>query len=487
MKAGIAVGARTRLADVTSTIASRLTPARVYAWVGGVSLLLLAFLTPPFEVPDEPQHFFRAYQLSTGAVWSRTQDGRKGWDLPASLPALVERFLGTNALHTARKATAQPLEATLAELQRPLDPGRTAFVAFNTGSYSPLQYAPQALAILGGRLFEVGPLGLFYFARLANALTAGLLTIMALREFAVGGRFALLVALLPMTQYMTASCNPDAIIIASALILTAIATRFLTEGTWSHARTAVLFVAGTALCSIKPVYVPVLFCGVAALLAPEAISARPIRRAVLCQLAAAALVFALTALWSWSVGTRGTPRTTEIMAHAPGGIDPQAQFVHLAQDPLKFLRIVARTFYFNGAFLWHSMVGQFGWLTIKLPASGYWLIGLAFPLAVVSKQLSSPISIAGIAWVSLLAACSLLMTSLALYLTWTEVGGYKIEGIQGRYFIPLLPLVGFGIAALLERVPLARLGDGPYLALVSILVGCVVITHATLIRAYSLF
>jgi hypothetical protein len=36
---------------------------------GGV----LVFLTPPFQVPDEPGHFFRAYALTEGVVFAENR------------------------------------------------------------------------------------------------------------------------------------------------------------------------------------------------------------------------------------------------------------------------------------------------------------------------------------------------------------------------------------------------------------------------------
>ena len=39
-----------------------------------------------------------------------------------------------------------------------------------------------------------------------------------------------------------------------------------------------------------------------------------------------------------------------------------------------------------------------------------------------------------------IVATSTILLMTALYLTWTPVGKYMVDGIQGRYFLPLAPL-----------------------------------------------
>jgi len=41
---------------------------RFFLLTSGTVGLLLAFLTPPFQVADEPTHLFRAYEVSEGVT-----------------------------------------------------------------------------------------------------------------------------------------------------------------------------------------------------------------------------------------------------------------------------------------------------------------------------------------------------------------------------------------------------------------------------------
>src|SRR5438034_2263054 len=62
----------------------------VFAVAGG---LLLLVLTPPFQVPDEPSHFYRAYAISEGHFTARLQRGSPGEMLPAAIYEVVKRYL----------------------------------------------------------------------------------------------------------------------------------------------------------------------------------------------------------------------------------------------------------------------------------------------------------------------------------------------------------------------------------------------------------
>src|SRR4029079_8068336 len=62
----------------------RMTPERTVLVVGLLGGLLFVAATPPFQAPDEPNHFARAYQISEGVLFPRSG----GADLPESVVTL---------------------------------------------------------------------------------------------------------------------------------------------------------------------------------------------------------------------------------------------------------------------------------------------------------------------------------------------------------------------------------------------------------------
>ena len=190
--------------------ANWLSPWLVFVLISLPSTLALVFLTPPFQVPDEHQHFYRAYQISELHIVGAGGESAGGAVLPSSLPEFVEHFLGSRRMHPVREIRPAPLAKTWLEMERPLNPTRREFVGFGTVNYSPFPYVPQATAMGVGRLLEAPPLALLYLGRIANALIAIVLIAWALRWMPFGKPVAAVAALLPMAQYEYASVSPDA-------------------------------------------------------------------------------------------------------------------------------------------------------------------------------------------------------------------------------------------------------------------------------------
>ncbi|MEJ1937713.1 DUF2142 domain-containing protein, partial [Nostoc sp. NIES-2111] len=273
-----------------------------YVTVGGLCMLAMCLLTPPFQVPDEPQHFYRSYQLSRLEIRPEVGDGRAGGSLPDSLPALVEQQLGTLEHHQLeRRIPQRPLSETLAALDTPLAASQQRFVEFTGAAlYAPSGYVPQALAMAAGRAAGFGPLGLLYAGRCANALATLALTAWALSLLSTGRLFAMVVAMLPMTQFMTASLSPDALTIAGGFVVAGCLQRFVDTGRWQSAQQIVWLGAGPLLCGVKAVYLPVLLAVVVGLLDAPPGPAPARRRAV-----------------AWAAG-RAPPRGVLTVGGVPG-------------------------------------------------------------------------------------------------------------------------------------------------------------------------
>ena len=155
-----------------------------FRWVLAITLLLggvLSAIIPPGKSPDEADHMVRAYLLSQGHVFLKT-----------------ERCQGENALcHNGSTMSGGPVDQGLLEYFRLHDPYRrhkesmldlqagrvipwrgqeVFFHAPGTGYYFPLVYLPQATALALGKTLGLTVENSYYLAR-AFAMTSGVLVL----------------------------------------------------------------------------------------------------------------------------------------------------------------------------------------------------------------------------------------------------------------------------------------------------------------------
>ncbi len=233
-------------------------PSRVFSILAPILGLLFLALTPPFQVPDEPEHFYRAYQLSEGGIRGRAErDGgmpRAGGVLPKSLKSVAESAMGDIAHNESVKANLAEIRRALA---MPLAPHDRSFLDFpTTVLYSPVPYLPQAAAAAAGRLVKAHPLALLYLMRLANLLAWLLLAGAAIKTTPVFQWVFMLLALAPMSLAQAASASADAVTNGAAFLFIALVLRAALGGAPAANRRARLSIVALAvsisLC--KPVY-----------------------------------------------------------------------------------------------------------------------------------------------------------------------------------------------------------------------------------------
>jgi hypothetical protein len=160
---------------------------------------------------------------------------------------------------------------------------------------------------------------------------------------------------------------------------------------------------------------------------------------------------AVCALLAWLWGREA------IALFVPGNgampIDPVAQAHHIIEMPLTFIALVVHTIRLQYLSNYQWMVGVLGWGDTPMPGWFYPTFGFGVLACVI---LESPAA-GKIGWrlriVMLLAGViSVFLIYAALYSDWNPPGSQNpIGGIEGRFFLPLLPLFVLSFPAILGR------------------------------------
>lgn len=128
-------------------------------------------------------------------------------------------------------------------------------------------------------------------------------------------------------------------------------------------------------------------------------------------------------------------------------VDPAGQLAYVLGHPLGFLHLVSAGVRDLGITYWHETVGVLGWLDFPVP--GWILAGLTLGLLVTTC--SADVEVMRLRPRFRFACLSLgigglFLTALLAYMAWNKIGAERIEGWQGRYSLPLLPLLLLALA-----------------------------------------
>jgi uncharacterized membrane protein len=394
------------------------------------AILLFVFITPPFQAPDEDQHWYKAVLLSEGRLLAERQGELTGADLPRDAIELPRSDFPRERPGAAWRAS--PSETARA-WSKDAERSGTAFVQFpNLANYSPSLYLPQAAGIGAAEAVGLPRLGGFYLGRLFNALAA--IALLGLAAAAMPwGRPALLgAAALPTFAFQAGSLSADASINGFALLALALSLRL---GDAVHRNGWPLLAAAPFLGLAKGVYLPVLVAG---LRWPT--NARD-RRFWMFAIGAALSAGAFLAWMLYSGGEPSLYTTVSRKTGLQATTAPMAdQLAIILADPLQYVRILLGSFTERLPVYILQIVGRPGWNAFLLPLLAYPLAGLMIAAALCSGG-GPRVTWSQRLWWLLLALGGAVLVETALYLTGTPYAADYVQGVQGRYFLPLLPLL----------------------------------------------
>ena len=448
------------------------TPRRVpaVAWaVAAVAMLnatAWSLVTPPFQVPDEPSHVAYAQQIAEGG---RPPVVRRGDEqLAPELTAAIERSrFGTFVVHTFAAAVWSPLEQE--RLDRALHAGHARHgndTAGPTAPEPPLFYALEAIPYQlasGATLLDRVALMRLLSAAMAGA--TALFLLLFLRECLPGRPWAWTVgglgaALNPLLGFVSGGVNADALLFAiCAALFHALAVVFrrgLTtrRAAWVGAVLAAGIVGKINFYGLVPG--ALLAVVLAARATSGGMNARAARLVGIALGIAVAPYLVMTALdvlvWDRAFALARTP------AEAPqdhGSIGGQLSYLWQLFLPRLPGQSTAFPEYYPGYELWlKGFVGKFGWVVITFAEWAYRLAAVLLTAVVVLAVRAAARERAvlrrrraELLGYGAMAGGLLLLIALVALRGWAP----GIDGaIQGRYLLPLLPLLG-GLLVLAAR------------------------------------
>lgn len=318
--------------------------------------------------------------------------------------------------------------------------GGSSSVEENVYAYSFLLYFPAAVGITIGRLLHLSGIALLYIGRIFNFAAFTALAYWGMKKAPVGKLLLCMTALLPMTIHQAISYSCDSLIFGMTIFVTGYS---LYAAFGEDRLTKKTFCILTAACALfapcKIVYVPLAFLPI--IIQRKSFSSRK-------QYIQAMGVFAGGAAFSWLFSNarnflsvlRGSDSWLE---HA----DMQGfSLSFLWKQPGEFLNMIWNTLVQNGTEMIMQAVGiDLGALNIRIPVSLIIGFVILLILAAMEEQKEAEqgvqLTVFQKLWIGCIALGIFMAILISELLFWTPVGYSVIAGIQGRYFVPMIPLL----------------------------------------------
>jgi uncharacterized membrane protein len=421
----------------------RFTEPRVWLFavvalvIGGV----VAFTLPALFGNDEIVHFPRAYQIAQGQLWEeRLSDHDFGGYVPVQIRDFNDDFREQVQSQTIDKTRLHWLMQQYG--QEKLQDPETAPLAFTSaGVYAPWSYLPSALGIKLADVLHLSLTWYVWLGRLTSLIVWVALAAWALSLLPSGKLFMVAIALLPTSLVQAANLGMDGVVNGLAWVIIAMTFAVL-AGKIKLTPPRILLLAFLCffLATTKQGYLPIA-------LFPIIIPAR-LYRFDKKLVNIMRVVFATLLVGVAFQYIASTLPLTNVLHYTqrPGiNVDSHAQILHIAEHPFEVLYIILIqpfTVYAGG--VWAGTVGVITNKVLYLPVV---VIGVLYATLLLAFTTGSKVyrfagdytKRVGIASI-VVGLATFLLINLALYVAFTRVGNPRIEGLQGRYFLPFAPL-----------------------------------------------
>jgi len=407
---------------------------RMFLMSGLLLGCLYLFILPPLSAPDEWVHYVTAYKLSNELLGVESVND-EGYVIVQE----EEMLAGDGAFPDAGQY--QYFWSNF--LGRETGDSMVSSKKYPNGTYA-IPYIPQALGITAARVLGLNYATRIIFGRICNLVWSVLAISLAIKWIPFGKKILFGVAMLPMTLHELASNSYDAWIIGFSLMFIAYCMKLGYEKEKIENRDIVILAVLIGLLApCKVVYTTLI--GLCLLIPKEKFGTR--KR----WFAAAGIVLGGVVLIVLLANLRAFGFfMSEDSGYIIGGAgEPVYTISYFLEHPLEYPKIIWDTL-MVGDMVYpknylQDMLGRvLGWLdqNLKMPQMYYQVLVFLVLGHFISADGEAKVFRKGNKlWMALLSAATVVLVMTSMLLSHTPLTSPHIQGVQGRYFLPILPVV----------------------------------------------
>lgn len=391
-----------------------------------LGILFLIFL-PPGESPDEINHFKRAYAIAEGHFVSEVYDdfGHAGAELPAG-------FQDSLVTKPERGAYTEIID----KLSEPVSEEKGYVSYNNTSLYHPLSYLPQTIGILIGKAFGASLEVMAYLAEIVDFVIWLLLIYFAIKLVPKFKTIVMFLALLPITIQEATSLAPDALAIGLGIFLISYVCYlvYVRKTKLKLPEIVLLYGMGILIGYCKIVYLPLV--ALYLLIPAERFGSKRAKWVHASVLTVLLLVLNLTWLST----------SSRFLVEFNPGVNSQEQMVGILHNPLHYLKVLSNSFNVMGEFYLTSLLGiNLGSFAFNLPPVFFFISFALFVILFAQRDETLKVTSFQRTIFGATFCLITLLTFTSIYIQWSPVNLPYVDGVQGRYFLPILLLVPLAI------------------------------------------
>lgn len=397
--------------------------------------LIYNFLVLPYMAPDERTHIDMTYRYSNDML---------GIPYTGNEVTLAKRVDDTK-IELVENPTLSNYYIVFNELLEGVQDDSLVITNTTANTYAPIfVYLPAVLGMTLARLLGFGSIAMLMLGRWCNLAFFALCIWWCMKKLPFGKLPLAIIALFPMTIQQCNSFSYDAVITSVMFLFsTHIICMTYDEKPLKMSDVAIVSVLCALLVYGKSgVYLPLCL---AALLIPTKKFGSLWKKLVS---AGAFMGIALLSYINRNSGTvtqvlSTTAETSAVGATAGNAVAMGYTVGYFLQNPWKLIQMFANTVADKSEFYLESIVGQkMGWVEIEISRVVFVGFLILFLISMLKVRGEKQYVTGGQKWwISIVCLLSVGMILMGMLLTWTPFGHVSVEGVQGRYFTPLLLLL----------------------------------------------
>ena len=296
--------------------------------------------------------------------------------------------------------------------------------------YNPLLFLPQAFVLrYSAWRFEFPALTVYYATRFAGLITYIFLVWLAVRVIPFGKWTLISLSIAPMAIYQASTISADTITNGIGFLFIGGTLAIANKHEIRFKEWGMLILLIAALFLTKPNIYPLVLLPFLLIAPSRFVNRFSYPLLILCSI----IVFGIIVIgWNTISPNPGF--------NPSGNVNIAEQIKYILSSPLAFPQVLLNDLIIGGSTYLKQWIGVYGYDYGSVPTITYFffLAGILLTLFVKDHQIPDRKTRVILLLVFLLCYIA---TSLSLYVTYTTVGERFVYGIQGRYFIPVLPLL----------------------------------------------